>query len=89
MNDRYALAGDDADEVKAAAEERQEMIANYSWPEEGVANFADPLLASQAASAASNRRQPAAVHPTSIPRLAMRSSVFSGMSFIAPHPGQT
>jgi len=30
MKDRYALTGDDADEVRAAAEERQEMIANYS-----------------------------------------------------------
>ena len=30
MNDRYALAGADAEEVKAAAEERQETIANYS-----------------------------------------------------------
>jgi hypothetical protein len=26
----YALTGNNADEIKAAAEERQEMIANYS-----------------------------------------------------------
>jgi hypothetical protein len=35
----YALTGTDADEVKAAAKEHEEILANYSSLPEDVANF--------------------------------------------------